>query len=189
MDNNSKNVLQSNNYLVIDNFISSNKANSLYTQFQQDIKDYPEAFSADTQCPNSKAICNYQPFVILLCEKVNFMTELMQEPMLPTYTYARLYKQGEILHPHTDRPACEISVTLHLGGDIPWDIWFTKPDGTKVNCNLKPGQAAVYTGMTSKHWREAYKGQNYAQVFLHYVKANGEHWDHFFDRINNATTR
>jgi len=178
--------LKHNYYKVLDNFISSDRANSLYTQFQQDIKDYPDAFTVDVQCPKSAAIYNYKPFVVLLCEKVNFISELMQEPMLPTYCYARLYKHGEILRPHTDRPSCEISVTLHLGGDMPWDIWFTKPDGTKVNYNLKPGQAATYTGMVSEHWREAYKGQNYGQVFLHYVRANGEYWEHFFDRLNNG---
>lgn len=178
--------LEQNYYKVLDKFISSDRANNLYTQFQQDIKDYPEAFHIDDQCPSSTAIYNYKPFVILLCEKVNFMSDLMQEPMLPTYTYARLYKHGEILHPHTDRPSCEISVTLHLGGDMPWDIWFTKPDGTKVNYNLSPGQATAYTGMVSEHWREAYKGQNYAQVFLHYVRANGDYWQHFFDRLNNG---
>lgn len=181
--------LEHNYYKVLDNFISSDRANSLYTQFQQDIKDCPDAFTVDVQCPKSTAIYNYQPFLILLCEKVNFMSELMQEPVLPTYTYARLYKHGEILHPHTDRPSCEISVTLHLGGDMPWDIWFTKPNGEKMYYNLKPGQAAVYQGNVSEHGREEFKGTNYGQVFLHYVRANGEHWEHFFDRINSASNR
>ena len=35
--------------------------------------------------------------------------------LLPTYSYLRVYKRGDVLRRHTDRPACEMSVTLNLG--------------------------------------------------------------------------
>src|SRR3977135_2366142 len=35
--------------------------------------------------------------------------------LFPTYSYFRMYKHGDILAKHTDRPSCEISVTLCLG--------------------------------------------------------------------------
>ena len=35
----------------------------------------------------------------------------------PAYSYARIYKQGDILHRHKDRYSCEVSTTLNLGGD------------------------------------------------------------------------
>jgi len=117
------------------------------------------------------------------------MTEFMGEPMLPSYSYARLYQKNEVLKKHKDRPSCEISVSLHLNGDSPWDIWFTKPNGEKISYNLKPGQAVIYQGMLSEHGRDVYQGNNYGQVFLHYVRAEGEHWEHFFDRINNGCSR
>ena len=34
--------------------------------------------------------------------------------VLPTYTYARIYKTGDILERHKDRPSCEISTTVNL---------------------------------------------------------------------------
>ena len=34
--------------------------------------------------------------------------------LLPTYSYARLYLQGDSLPRHRDRPACEIAATIHL---------------------------------------------------------------------------
>ena len=37
--------------------------------------------------------------------------------LYPTYAYARIYKNGDILHRHKDRFSCEISTTLNLGGD------------------------------------------------------------------------
>ena len=46
--------------------------------------------------------------------------------LVPTYSYARAYKKGDILKRHSDRPSCEISTTVHLGGD-PWPIFI---DGT-----------------------------------------------------------
>lgn len=175
-------ALQDNYYLVVDNFITPNKAKELYDTFKKDVEDNPQFFTKDQQCSKSFAVYNHKLFLSLLCDKVSFMNNIMQEPMLPTYAYSRLYKRDEVLHPHTDRPSCEISVTLHLGGDTDWDIWFTKPNKEIVNCNLKPGQAAIYLGMVSKHWRNAYTGDNYGQVFLHYVRANGEHWQHYYDR-------
>ena len=32
-----------------------------------------------------------------------------------TYSYARIYKTGDVLHRHKDRYSCEVSTTLHLG--------------------------------------------------------------------------
>ncbi len=33
----------------------------------------------------------------------------------PTYSYFRLYKHGDVLRRHRDRPSCEISVSLNIG--------------------------------------------------------------------------
>ena len=47
--------------------------------------------------------------------------------LIPCYTYARIYKYGDELKRHKDRPSCEISCTLNLGGDK-WPI-FLEPSG------------------------------------------------------------
>ena len=39
-----------------------------------------------------------------------------------TYSYARIYKKGDVLERHKDRYSCEVSTTLHLGGD-PWSLF------------------------------------------------------------------
>lgn len=174
--------LEANNYVVLEDFIPPQRAKDLYDHFIAHKNEWPELFHRDDQCPRSLATYNYKLFLVLLVEKVGYMTDKMGQVMLPTYCYARAYKNGEVLEKHTDRPACEISVTLHLGGDHTWPIWFTKPDGSKVSCELKPGQAVMYQGMVSEHWRDAYEGKEYAQVFLHYVKSDGDNWDHYFDK-------
>src|SRR5712671_5552941 len=45
--------------------------------------------------------------------------------LFPTYSYFRVYKHGDTLAKHTDRPACEISVSLCLGFEDgkSWPIW------------------------------------------------------------------
>lgn len=175
--------LKDNNYVIIDNFIDSNRASKLYNHFLKEVTDYPHLFNHDEQCPSSFAIYNYRPFLKLLCEKISYMNDIMNEPMLPTYCYARVYQNGEILKKHLDRPSCEISVTLHLGGDHPWNIYMTKPNDESIGIDLKPGQAIIYQGMISEHWRDPFEGNNYGQVFLHYVKGDGNYWEHYGDRM------
>ena len=101
----------------------------------------------------------------------------------PTYSYFRLYKRGDVLARHRDRPACEISVTLNLGQlpADPWPIYVERDDGPYA-ARLMPGDALVYRGCDCFHWREPYEGAELAQVFLHYVDRDGPHADQKFDR-------
>ena len=41
--------------------------------------------------------------------------EVIGEEILPSYTYSRLYLNGNELKKHIDRPSCEISLTIQLG--------------------------------------------------------------------------
>lgn len=175
--------LLENNYLVINNFITPDEASFLYSEFKNASERVPEQFSHDEQCPIGLSMYDYKWFIQLMLARLPVMNEIMQELMLPTYSYARVYANGDELKKHTDRPACEVSVTLHLGSDgTKWPIWFTKPNGEKISCDLQPGQAVVYLGMISEHWREKFEGKEYVQVFLHYVKFNGEYWNEYFDK-------
>jgi len=110
--------------------------------------------------------------------------------LVPTYSYTRLYEKGNILHRHKDRPSCEISTTLHLGGDE-WPIYMdptgadnilsgretttiVKPGAPKgVRVDLKVGDMLIYSGCELEHWREPFQGNVCSQVFLHYNHANG----------------
>ena len=102
--------------------------------------------------------------------------------LYPAYTYARIYKKGDILKRHKDRFSCEISTTMNLGGDD-WPIYLepnpkkggVKPgvgyvsENTKgIKVDLKPGDMLVYSGCELEHWRNKFKGKECVQVFLHY---------------------
>ena len=90
-----------------------------------------------------------------------------------TYAYARIYKTGDVLTRHIDRFSCEVSTTLHLGGD-PWAIYLD-PTGKKgqagIKIDLAQGDMLIYSGCDLEHWREAFPGKDCAQVFLHYNDA------------------
>ena len=77
-----------------------------------------------------------------LLKKLQPLMETETEIKLhPTYSYARIYKRGDILERHKDRYSCEISTTLNLGGD-PWPI-FLEPSGKEgeqgIRMLLDPG--------------------------------------------------
>jgi len=108
--------------------------------------------------------------------------------LVPTYSYTRLYEKGNILRRHKDRPSCEISTTLYLGGDE-WPI-FLDPSGADfvmdefkqtikpgapagVRVDLKVGDMLLYSGCDLEHWREPFQGNVCSQAFLHYNHANG----------------
>ena len=108
--------------------------------------------------------------------------------LTPAYTYARVYKKGDILKRHKDRFSCEISTTLNLGGDN-WPI-YVEPSGKEnkkgVKVNLKPGDMLIYLGCELEHWREPFEGDECVQVFLHYnnVKTKGAQKNMFDGRLH-----
>lgn len=94
--------------------------------------------------------------------------------LYPCYSFLRIYHLGSELRRHTDRPSCEFSVTLHVGGPdgVEWPI-FIEHDGVAAEVNLHPGDLMVYRGAALPHWRKRFEGEYWVQLFLHYVDAAG----------------
>jgi len=136
----------------------------------------------DPQVPNVYSI--YADFVMetLLNQMLPVMKKNTKLDLIPTYSYARIYKKGSILKRHKDRSSCEISTTLNLGGD-PWPIYL-KVNKKEIKVNLSPGDMLMYTGCKLEHWRKKFKGNICSQVFLHYILKNGKH-----DGFNNLDKR
>jgi predicted 2-oxoglutarate/Fe(II)-dependent dioxygenase YbiX len=172
--------LVNNNYIVIPNFISSYRADKLKKEYREYAQE--NNLEGDSQSPNSSSFYNYISFLELLCEKTPEVSEILEETVIPTYAYSRVYKNGSTLEKHTDRDACEISLTLNLGGDHSWPIWIKNPNGENLCVELNPGDAMMYLGRIAEHWREQYYGNEYFQVFLHYVKSRGECSYTYFDK-------
>lgn len=172
--------LTEDNYIIVPNFISSARA----TELAQKFKEYTERYdlSSDPQVPGSDAKFDYIPFVELLVEKTTTVSQLIGESVLPTYSYARIYKEGNELPAHVDKPQCEISLTVNLDCSEIWNIWIESPDGRRNEVSLCPGDAMLYLGMVGRHGRERFEGESCTQVFLHYVRTNGPYFKYYFDK-------
>lgn len=173
-------LLKENNYIHVPGLITPERAAELAQAFYR--VEEEGRYTVDGQAPKSPAVYNFLPFVRLMVEKVPQVSALCGEPVLPTYAYGRIYKHGEVLKRHRDRDACEISWTLNLAQDADWPIFIQKPNGEEVGLNLQPGDAIMYLGCDADHWREQFAGQNFVQVFIHYVRADGPRAYTFFDR-------
>ncbi|MHA2403976.1 MAG: 2OG-Fe(II) oxygenase family protein [Candidatus Kariarchaeaceae archaeon] len=172
--------LLKNNYIVVPNFIDPQHAAQLEKEFF--VTDEIFDFNGDEQAPKSSAVYDYLPALELLANKTPEVSKLIGETVLPTYVYSRIYRNGSILHRHTDRPGCEISMTLHLGSDKPWAIWIETPEGKNRSVNLNPGDAMLYLGCIAPHWRDEFEGEEYTQFFLHYVRSRGMCSPAYFDK-------
>ena len=119
--------------------------------------------------------------------------------LLPTYNYFRIYRNGSVLEPHKDRPACEVSATMLIGKNYSpsWALHVGDSQG-EVGSASSPyspipktagethqaivqevGDFTIYRGCELNHWRETWEtdADNYhIQLFVHYVDADGPYW-------------
>ena len=166
-----------NNYLVIKEIIPKDLAIFLNEYFllkrkvartllkTNYISAYEECWGiwSDQQVPGTYSHYADIAMETLLLKVKPIMEKETGLELVPTYSYARIYKKGDVLEKHRDRPSCEISTTLNLGGDD-WPIFIES--GHRVD--LKPGDMLIYRGCILEHWREAFEGDSCTQVFLHY---------------------
>ena len=175
-----------NKYLVLKNVISEQLADFIYKYFKNKkdvarylfdekfISPFTEYFGVwnDEQAPNTYSHYSDIAMETLLKELKPIIQKKIDLKLSETYSYARLYKKGDILERHKDRYSCEISSTLNLGGDT-WSIYIDptgKTNQAGIKIDLKPGDMLVYSGCDLEHWREEFKGKDCCQVFLHYNK-------------------
>lgn len=189
-----------NKYTVIRKAISKELADFCYEYFllkrkvvqnlflEKIISPFTELWGVwnDQQVPETYS--HYADIVMetLLIKVQPIMEKQTELTLIPNYSYARIYKKGDILKRHKDRFSCEISTTLNLGGDkwpiflepeknvgLPGENGITSESNNKgVKVDLEPGDMLVYRGNILEHWREVFEGENCGQVFLHYNDIN-----------------
>lgn len=197
------NVFNTQGYVHLQGFLDKENC----VQLTEELKKLVTAGKTrkDEQCPISQAIHGAPVFDSLLEQLVPNFELASGKKLYPTYAYARLYSPGEELKIHTDRPSCEISATLTLGfdGEV-WPIYMgdyakegtgrkvvVQDDGSNVEkwvtneseVKMDIGDAVLYRGTDKVHWRNKYtEGKWQAQVFLHYVDADGPNAEWKYDK-------
>jgi len=124
----------------------------------------------ENQVEGSTSRYSYPPYKYLHSQIRLKLEEIIGKKLYNTYYYDRFYNPGQELSNHADRPACEISVTIHISSNVssPWPIWIktldTYDDPIKKNNIIKkgenrslilhPGDGMIYKGCERPHWRE-----------------------------------
>ena len=160
----------------VDSFIDEASITIISQYLENRIKRGEWVETAEGLDPTSKYSYYADPLVeVFLQRSLAAIEEATGKELIPTYSYARIYQPGEKLPPHTDRPSCEISVTVNVAsvGEVsPIYTQYGKNDPEKHV--LKPGDAVVYKGCEVSHWRQPLEeGQLNVQFMLHYVDKNG----------------
>jgi hypothetical protein len=137
------------------------------------------SFSKDRQCPMSLSI-HGDPGLDAVLEWIRpQVCRLVGLELTPTYSMARLYSKDEVLVRHRDREACEISLTVTInipGGMDPSPLILKPPNRDEVKIEMLEGDGCVYAGTEVEHWRNAFPGHGYIQLFLHYITRYGPHF-------------
>ena len=147
----SKIKFEKNHYLVIKEAIEPKVAEFVYNYFLMKRQVARTFFDTrfispfttewgvwnDEQVPNTYSHYADTAMETLLLNVQPKMEKLTGLKLNPTYSYARIYKKGDVLHRHKDRFSCEISTTMNLGGDD-WPIYLENkknvgvPDGKNI---------------------------------------------------------
>ncbi|HEY4839565.1 MAG TPA: hypothetical protein VIH72_13205 [Candidatus Acidoferrales bacterium] len=162
-----------NGYLILKNLVTDPALAFLY-EYASKAAEFGKGRLDDEQAPNTPSWYGdaiMESLLEALLPRLEIETGIK---LYPTYAYFRVYKHGDILKRHTDRPACEVSVTLSIGytGNESWPIWIEQ-SGVARSFALEPGDALIYKGVQLPHWRDSFSGERAAQVFMHYVDRNG----------------
>lgn len=99
--------------------------------------------------------------------------------LAPTYSYARIYMQGDRLEPHTDRPACEVSVSICVAtppGARPSRLCFRRQGEPDWQVSMREGDACIYLGTEVEHWRDPFPEGGHIQLFLHFIDQAGPYF-------------
>lgn len=194
-----ENLFQKNNYAVVKEAVPKEVASFIYAYFQNKrsiashlketrfISPLDQTWGTweDEQIPETYSHYADVAMETLLIRVLPVMNNITGMSLVPTYSYARIYKFGDELHRHKDRPSCEVSCTVNLGGDS-WPIYLdptgeTGNNGIKVD--LQPGDILAYRGDLLEHWREPFEGYDCGQVFLHYNQKDGKYGkENVFDK-------
>lgn len=183
-----KNTFKKNGYVIVKNAISKDIA-EIFTNYA--LFDEKQNFSPEKEKIGGGQVPNaHSKFVDPATEALLLYLQPVIEKytglnLYPTYSIYRIYRNGDVLYPHTDRNSCEISVTLCLGhsyanSEYKWPIFVDEKPFF-----LSPTDLLIYRGIDLKHWRNTFdikKESWHVQAFFHYVDANGHYSNLKYDQ-------
>lgn len=134
-----------------------------------------------------RVMCCYAPpssaYVVHRVKPI--LENLLGEELIPSYWFTTTYHNKGFMVRHTDRPSCEVSVTMNISGTVDWPIQLQDLQGKKRKVVTPIGHGLAYLGIKVPHWRAPLRckeGDQFMQLFLHYVRKNGPCADYAYDK-------
>jgi hypothetical protein len=142
----------------------------------------------------------YPPMAAFLWGLTPRVAQIAGCELMPSYAYFRVYQQGDICKVHSDRKACEhsLSLMLELADDKPWALSIERKHldepapsldrdfGSEEYASLpmSAGDAVMYRGVNHRHGRiEPNPNRWSAHLFMHWIDSGGPYADRAFDRV------
>ncbi len=130
--------------------------------------------------------CYAPPSCAFVMKRVQpVLEELLGEELIPSYWFSTTYHNKGWMNCHTDRPSCEVSVTMNICGDAAWPIKLKYLEGNKQAVVTPPGDGVAYLGTLVPHWRSpmrSHDNDRFMQLFLHFVRKNGPYAEYAYDK-------
>ena len=179
---------QDNKYCVVKKVISKETADIItqYALFDEMQNYNGEIESLDKQVPNAHSVYGDPAMEAILLHLLPIVEQHTGIELYPTYSYYRVYRDGDSLPIHKDRPACEISTTICFNYDFnnhkfQWPIYV---GDTEIK--QEPRDMTIYRGFDLEHYREKLELNDeevwQVQGFFHYVDANGPFAEWKYDK-------
>ncbi|MEQ8311364.1 MAG: hypothetical protein RIA72_11780 [Sphingopyxis sp.] len=199
-------------YLGLPGFISTEVTHALLTALKTDLVSGGVPFEQlkrkhDLLATEAIEIygMQYMPLSTFLWGMTPAISALVGHALRPTYCYFRMYRQGDVCRIHSDRYACEHSLSLLLAASDgkPWPLEVgsrhiesprqrADPDfGDEAygSVPMLPGDAVLYQGVHRLHGRMQPNPNRWsAHLFLHWVDPDGPYADHAFEGVRILPT-
>lgn len=179
-------IFKENGYVLIKDVVSK-ELRDVITQYA--LFDEMQDFTPDgVQVPAAHSKYADPAMEAMLLHLLPLMERETGLSLYPTYSFYRVYRNGDILEPHKDRPSCEISTTVcfNYSYDDSEYTWPIIMDGNKVI--MEPGDIVIYRGCDLEHSRDRFTPPGngwHVQAFLHYVDVNGPYSEYKNDKRNS----
>lgn len=127
------------------------------------------------------------------------VAEEVGRQLVPSFAFFRMYFRDDVCRVHSDRPACEVSLSVTIGysDGKPWDLSIgTASDFDTLaiaddfgeepfrSYAMRPGDGLLYHGSRRRHGRLVPNPNCWsAHLFLQWVDPSGPHRSEAFERL------
>lgn len=187
---------QQDRYAVIEDLLPTEQMEAMRTYYRKYVSNGFMPFD-DTQA--KRFYQHNEPLATVFHKQLTrIVSHIVGEEVIPSYVYAGSYVEYADLHPHTDRPQCEFSISFQVDylpeqaeHRSPWGLFLWNPEwgkGEPVNYDskdfpaateaddpnvavyLRSGDGLIYKGRELIHYRYPLaSGHRSTSLFFHYV--------------------